>query len=125
MYPIWQVSEEWVDEDKLELWEVRQYGERTERATPVTRTSTGKLPPRAPPPNASDIKDKMEQQLREQRAAHQQKRALEMAQGLEMPILLSCYLNTLIFYIGNRACSMISYRYRWLKFIDLSYKIII
>ncbi|KAL0842047.1 hypothetical protein ABMA28_014249 [Loxostege sticticalis] len=80
-----QVSEEWVDEDKLELWEVRQYGERTERATPVTRTSTGKLPPRAPPPNASDIKDKMEQQLREQRAAHQQKRALEMAQDKSKP----------------------------------------
>ncbi|XP_053625011.1 nucleosome-remodeling factor subunit NURF301 [Plodia interpunctella] len=81
-----QVSEEWVDEDKLELWEVRQYGERSERserATPVTRTSTGKLParaPPAPPPNAADLKDKMEQQLREQRAAHQQKRALEMSQ---------------------------------------------
>ncbi|KAJ8725630.1 hypothetical protein PYW08_003813 [Mythimna loreyi] len=77
-----QVSEEWVDEDKLELWEVRQYGERTERATPVTRTSTGKLPQRnvAPPANAADLKDKMEQQLREQRAAHQQKRALEMSQ---------------------------------------------
>ncbi|KAJ2952773.1 hypothetical protein O0L34_g7133 [Tuta absoluta] len=85
-----QVSEEWVDEDKLELWEVRQYGERAERATPVTRTSTGKLPPRAaaaaaaaaaaPPPNAADLKDKMEQQLREQRAAHQQKRALEHSQ---------------------------------------------
>ncbi|KAI5633082.1 PHD-finger domain-containing protein [Phthorimaea operculella] len=74
-----QVTEEWVDEDKLELWEVRQYGERAERATPVTRTSTGKLPVRAaaqPPPNAADLKDKMEQQLREQRAAHQQKRAL-------------------------------------------------
>lgn len=73
-----------MDEDKLELWEVRQYGERTERATPVTRTSTGKLPQRAaaPPPNASDIKDKMEQQLREQRAAHQQKRALELSQGI-------------------------------------------
>lgn len=79
-----KVSEEWVDEDKLELWEVRQYGERTERATPVTRTSTGKLPQRnvAPPANAADLKDKMEQQLREQRAAHQQKRALEMSQGI-------------------------------------------
>ncbi|XP_026495038.2 nucleosome-remodeling factor subunit NURF301 [Vanessa tameamea] len=78
-----QVTEEWVDEDKLELWEVRQYGERAERVTPVTRTSTGKLPQRniAPAlPNASDLKDKMEQQLREQRAAHQQKRALEMSQ---------------------------------------------
>ncbi|CAH2074013.1 unnamed protein product, partial [Iphiclides podalirius] len=78
-----QVSEEWVDEDKLELWEVRQYGERAERITPVTRQTTGKLPQRniAPtPPNAADLKDKMEQQLREQRAAHQQKRALEMSQ---------------------------------------------
>ncbi|XP_028161986.1 nucleosome-remodeling factor subunit NURF301 [Ostrinia furnacalis] len=76
-----QVSEEWVDEDKLELWEVRQYGERTERATPVTRTSTGKLPARA----AADLKDKMEQQLREQRAAHQQKRAQEVAQDKSKP----------------------------------------
>lgn len=23
-----QVSEEWVDEDKLELWEIKQYGDR-------------------------------------------------------------------------------------------------
>lgn len=63
---------------------MRQYGERAERATPVTRTSTGKLPQRniAPSPaNAADLKDKMEQQLREQRAAHQQKRALELSQG--------------------------------------------
>lgn len=73
------MSEEWVDEDKLELWEVRQYGERTERATPITRTFTGKLPQRSNTP--SDLKDKMEQQLREQRSAHQQKRALELSQG--------------------------------------------
>lgn len=86
------MTEEWVDEDKLELWEVRQYGERTEqRATPVTRTSTGKLPQRSaqPPANASDLKDKMEQQLREQRAAHQQKRALEMTQG-KGKVLMKC-----------------------------------
>ncbi|XP_050664238.1 nucleosome-remodeling factor subunit NURF301 isoform X2 [Leptidea sinapis] len=78
-----QVSEEWVDEDKLELWEVRQYGERADRITPVTRTTTGKLPTRniAPTPtNPSELKDKMEQQLKEQRAAHQQKRAHEMSQ---------------------------------------------
>lgn len=84
------MSEEWVDEDKLELWEVRQYGERTERATPVTRASTGKLPPRAAPTpaNAADLKDKMEQQLREQRAAHQQKRALETSQGIIHSIII-------------------------------------
>ncbi|XP_041977903.1 nucleosome-remodeling factor subunit NURF301 [Aricia agestis] len=83
-----QVSEEWVDEDKLELWEVRQYGEKAERMTPVTRTTTGKLPQRnvaSTPANASELKDKMEQQLREQRAAHQQKRALEMSQDKSKP----------------------------------------
>lgn len=64
---------------------------------PVTRTATGKLPPIRSShelvPAASgkrliesvsgkatpeEIKEKMEQQLRMQRAAHQQKRALEM-----------------------------------------------
>lgn len=88
-----QVSEEWVDEDKLELWEIKQYGERAERVLPITRTTTGKLPPArnhepkennivATKATAQEIKEKMEQQLRMQRAAHQQKRALEMTQGI-------------------------------------------
>ncbi|XP_018361113.1 PREDICTED: nucleosome-remodeling factor subunit NURF301 isoform X2 [Trachymyrmex cornetzi] len=100
-----QVTEEWVDEDKLELWEIKQYGDRLEKAnaqiitrsrsgapqsvivssgnktvTTVTTTSgtagltgdqlvSGKATP-------EEIKEKMEQQLRMQRAAHQQKRAL-------------------------------------------------
>ncbi|XP_025834373.1 nucleosome-remodeling factor subunit NURF301 isoform X2 [Agrilus planipennis] len=80
-----QVSEEWVDEDKLELWEIKQYGEKSR---------TGNLPPARPtidsahePPSKitvttkatpEEIKEKMEQQLRMQRAAHQQKRALEL-----------------------------------------------
>lgn len=28
-----QVTEEWVDEDKLELWEIKQYGDRYRLAT--------------------------------------------------------------------------------------------
>ncbi|XP_064211217.1 nucleosome-remodeling factor subunit NURF301 isoform X2 [Tribolium castaneum] len=78
-----QVSEEWVDEDKLELWEIKQYGERSR---------TGNLPPAkavvdsselnkvtvSGKASAEEIKEKMEQQLRIQRAAHQQKRALEI-----------------------------------------------
>lgn len=88
-----QVTEEWVDEDKLELWEIKQYGERVERAVPITRTSTGKLPlsrsdqkevaivSTTTKVSAQEIKEKMEQQLRMQRAAHQQKRAQEMSQG--------------------------------------------
>ncbi|XP_058463796.1 nucleosome-remodeling factor subunit NURF301 [Malaya genurostris] len=113
-----QVSEEWIDEDKLELWEIKLYGERQEKLAaaqiqPVTRTSTGKLPPNrladssnpsTPTSNGSsnsntgsssipnkstvisnkatreEITEKMEQQLRIQRAAHNQKRALEQKQ---------------------------------------------
>ncbi|CAG9862131.1 unnamed protein product [Phyllotreta striolata] len=94
-----QVTEEWVDEDKLELWEIKQYGEKLERANqpnnnPITRSRTGHLPPPKPllestdikvavsgKASAEEIKEKMEQQLRLQRAAHQQKRALEIKKG--------------------------------------------
>ncbi|XP_052861853.1 nucleosome-remodeling factor subunit NURF301 [Anopheles cruzii] len=111
-----QVTEEWIDEDKLELWEVKLYGEKQEKmaaasAQPVTRNSTGKLPASSSRQNESpsssssagsgnktgnssssstgvistkasreEINEKMEQQLRLQRAAHNQKRALEMKQ---------------------------------------------
>ncbi|XP_057659195.1 nucleosome-remodeling factor subunit NURF301 isoform X2 [Diorhabda carinulata] len=77
-----QVTEEWVDEEKLELWEIKQYGEKSR---------TGNLPPSKPlieapdikvavsgKATAEEIKEKMEQQLRLQRAAHQQKRALDV-----------------------------------------------
>ncbi|XP_049831961.1 nucleosome-remodeling factor subunit NURF301 isoform X2 [Schistocerca gregaria] len=89
-----QVTEEWVDEDKLELWEIKQYGDRLEKtnAQVVTRSRSGSLAAKtdgvATGGNAKlemvsgkstpeEIKEKMEQQLRMQRAAHQQKRALE------------------------------------------------
>ncbi|XP_024944598.1 nucleosome-remodeling factor subunit NURF301 isoform X2 [Cephus cinctus] len=93
-----QVTEEWVDEDKLELWEIKQYGDRLEKANAqiITRSRSGVpqnvvvgsnrgtgsgtglgdqlVSGKATP---EEIKEKMEQQLRIQRAAHQQKRALE------------------------------------------------
>lgn len=130
-----QVSEEWVDEDQLQLWEIKLFGERyvfvilsmyfldiyyfefnrLEKALlqPVTRASTGKLPSnravsevstpnransavRTVPTtsissnskqvvinqktNADEIKEKMEQELRIQRAEHHKKRTLEMMQ---------------------------------------------
>ncbi|XP_026669711.1 nucleosome-remodeling factor subunit NURF301 isoform X4 [Ceratina calcarata] len=92
-----QVTEEWVDEDKLELWEIKQYGDRLEKANAqiITRSRSGQ-PQTAVGANRNsgsnsglgdqlvsgkatpeEIKEKMEQQLRMQRAAHQQKRALE------------------------------------------------
>lgn len=86
-----QVSKEWVDEDKLELWEIKQYAERMERVSNVaiTRTRTGSLAPKIldkPESNVikaenviskgtpEEIKEKMEIQLRAQRAAHYQKK---------------------------------------------------
>ncbi|XP_015431575.1 PREDICTED: nucleosome-remodeling factor subunit NURF301 [Dufourea novaeangliae] len=93
-----QVTEEWVDEDKLELWEIKQYGDRLEKANAqiITRSRSGQPQSvgagsnRNTGSNSSmgdqlvsgkatpeEIKEKMEQQLRMQRAAHQQKRALE------------------------------------------------
>ncbi|CAH1170436.1 unnamed protein product [Phaedon cochleariae] len=96
-----QVSEEWVDEEKLELWEIKQYGEKVEKAAQqvITRSRTGTLPPTKPAleaavgdvvavkaavsgkATAEEIKEKMEQQLRLQRAAHQQKRAALEVKG--------------------------------------------
>ncbi|KFB42218.1 AGAP006133-PA-like protein [Anopheles sinensis] len=111
-----QVTEEWIEEDQLELWEIKLYGERQEKmaaasATPVTRNSTGKLPSSGNSRLNSDassspsvagsggsavkasasgsggvkasreeINEKMEQQLRLQRAARNQNRATEVKQ---------------------------------------------
>ncbi|XP_012232371.1 nucleosome-remodeling factor subunit NURF301 isoform X2 [Linepithema humile] len=85
-----QVTEEWVDEDKLELWEIKQYGDRSRSGVPqsvvVSGNKTGAASGTAGlageqlvigKATPEEIKEKMEQQLRMQRAAHQQKRALE------------------------------------------------
>ncbi|XP_014482955.1 PREDICTED: nucleosome-remodeling factor subunit NURF301 isoform X2 [Dinoponera quadriceps] len=85
-----QVTVEWVDEDKLELWEIKQYGDRSRSGVPQpvivsgsrtssTTSSTTGLGDQLVSGKATpeEIKEKMEQQLRMQRAAHQQKRALE------------------------------------------------
>lgn len=95
-----QVSEEWIDEGKLELWEIKQYGDKQEKTNtiPITRTTTGKLPlPKTFDDGTSasggmvkstiivkqtpdQIKEKMEEQLRQQKAARNQKRLEEMKQ---------------------------------------------
>ncbi|XP_068148302.1 LOW QUALITY PROTEIN: nucleosome-remodeling factor subunit NURF301 [Drosophila tropicalis] len=94
-----QISEEWVDEDKLELWEIKFIGEKQEKArlSAVTRSVASRqldsittssiqgsgAPGRillAPKPN-EDIKEKMEQQLKLQRAAHQQRKVVEVTRS--------------------------------------------
>lgn len=108
------MTEEWIDEDKLELWEIKLYNERQEKSNvlPITRTATGKLPPARQheiagnnsnqqivgnktlalgnKASAEEIKEKMEQQLKIQRAAHHQKRALEMKTQGKIKFLKRC-----------------------------------
>lgn len=93
-----QVSEEWVDEDKLELWEIKQYCEKLEKSNnmTLTRSRTGTITPKTEikleikgdastikaeniitKGTPEEIKEKMEMQLRAQRAAHYQKKSVE------------------------------------------------
>ncbi|EEB14731.1 fetal alzheimer antigen, falz, putative [Pediculus humanus corporis] len=89
-----QVSEEWVDEDKLELWEIKQYCDKLEKTNnmTLTRSRTGTLTPKTEikieastikaeniitKGTPEEIKEKMEMQLRAQRAAHYQKKSVE------------------------------------------------
>ncbi|XP_025083493.1 nucleosome-remodeling factor subunit BPTF-like isoform X4 [Pomacea canaliculata] len=90
------VTETWVPEEELELWEIRQFGEKLEKqqalaqeklaaqggsagaTTVVVTTSTSGLSQ-----TASQIKAQMEQQLKQQRLALQQKR-LQENQGIKL-----------------------------------------
>ncbi|XP_069982461.1 nucleosome-remodeling factor subunit NURF301 isoform X1 [Penaeus vannamei] len=74
--------EEWVEEDKLDLWEIRFFGERLERASVVTKRSVGDrgesvqtVTTRGASP--AEIRARMEEQLKIQRATFNQKKALE------------------------------------------------
>ncbi|XP_053954762.1 nucleosome-remodeling factor subunit NURF301 isoform X1 [Anastrepha ludens] len=96
-----QISEEWVEEEKLELWEIKLMGERHEKSRQAAMTRSVVLRQAAEQAAASpssssasssggsnssttkvvitaksseEIKEKMEQQLKLQRAAHQQKK---------------------------------------------------
>ncbi|XP_017481790.1 PREDICTED: nucleosome-remodeling factor subunit NURF301 isoform X1 [Rhagoletis zephyria] len=95
-----QVTEEWVEEDKLELWEIKLMGERQEKSRQAAMTRSVALRQAAEQANASpssssasssgsngsitkvvitaksseEVKEKMEHQLKLQRAAHQQKK---------------------------------------------------
>lgn len=84
------VTEEWVDEDRLDLWVIKHYHERMERAaaaaaagttTPGSQLTRLKgtpgqaLGPGGKPLTMEELKAQAEQQLRAQRAAHQLKSA--------------------------------------------------
>ncbi|XP_074647332.1 nucleosome-remodeling factor subunit BPTF-like [Tubulanus polymorphus] len=95
------ITEVWVPEERVELWEIRQFAEKLEKqkqkatpvVTPITQQSqqqqqvvvtTVKSAGRSestilPPKDAADFKEKIEQQLRRHRYILQQKRITEAA----------------------------------------------
>ncbi|XP_075219983.1 nucleosome-remodeling factor subunit NURF301 E(bx) isoform X3 [Lycorma delicatula] len=89
-----QVTESWVDENRLELWEIKQYGEKLEKAANAQNQVSSGTRSRVLAAvggsksgndqksgdcksSADEIKEKLEQQLKIQRAAHQQKRVID------------------------------------------------
>ena len=87
------VTEEWVDEDRLELWVIKHYHERMERAaaaaaasanTPTSSVTKLKGTPQTAGSarlSVEELREKAEQQLRAQRAAHQLKSATATTPG--------------------------------------------
>lgn len=90
------VTEEWVDEDRMELWVIKHYHERIERAaataaaaTTTTLSSLTRLKgtpqtmgPGGKPLSMEELKAQAEQQLRAQRTAHQLKSATPGTPGV-------------------------------------------
>ena len=90
------MTEEWVDEDKVDIWEIRLYGDKQEKKVekkpevPITRTKTGvalvkpeKLDPSTTTNGTTSIsatkaaeimKDHYETEMKMQRAVHLSKR---------------------------------------------------
>ena len=92
------VTEEWVDEDRLDLWVIKHYHERMERAAAAVAAGTATTPgsqltrlkttpgqalgPGGKPLTMEELKAQAEQQLRAQRAAHQLKSATPGTPGI-------------------------------------------
>ncbi|WAQ96933.1 NU301-like protein [Mya arenaria] len=68
------VTETWVPEERLELWEIKLFGEKVEKQRAAQQE---KLNTQQAAQNATQIKQQLEEQLKQQRAAMQQKRLLE------------------------------------------------
>ena len=74
--------EEWVEEERLDIWEIRFFGERLEKAATISKKSVGErgeciqtVTSRGSSP--AEIRARMEEQLKIQRANFNQKKALE------------------------------------------------
>ncbi|KAL3875950.1 hypothetical protein ACJMK2_033849 [Sinanodonta woodiana] len=72
------VTERWTPEEELELWEIKQFGEKVEKQRAALQQ---KLTQQQTQHNAAQIKEQMEEQLKQQRLVMQQKRLQESQQS--------------------------------------------
>ncbi|XP_054160935.1 nucleosome-remodeling factor subunit BPTF-like [Oppia nitens] len=70
------VTECWVPEEELELWEIRQFGEKVEKQQQLAKQRAAEEAQRQ---NSEKIRKQMEEQLKKQREALHQKRMAEAA----------------------------------------------
>ena len=70
------VTECWVPEEELELWEIRQFGEKVEKQQQMAKQKAAEAAQRE---NSEKIRKQMEEQLKKQREALHQKRMAEAA----------------------------------------------
>ncbi|GBM38532.1 Nucleosome-remodeling factor subunit BPTF [Araneus ventricosus] len=87
------VSESWVPEEDLDLWEIREFGEMIEKKK--REHLRDRQAHQQSQQSAEKIKAQMEAQLVQQRLALQQKRLLESGQGSKVPNKISLVSTTL------------------------------
>ncbi|CAL1273148.1 unnamed protein product [Larinioides sclopetarius] len=87
------VSESWVPEEDLDLWEIREFGEMIEKKK--REHLRDRQAHQQSQQSAEKIKAQMEAQLVQQRLALQQKRLLESGQGSKAPNKISLVSTTL------------------------------
>ena len=114
------VTEDWVDEDRLELWVIKQYHERIEKAaaaaavaastTPTTshltriKSTPQTLGPGGKPMTMEELKAQAEQQLRAQRTAHQ----LKNTPGTPTGVVRVTLPGNKVILPGNKLTSLVS-----------------
>ncbi|KAB7494155.1 Nucleosome-remodeling factor subunit [Armadillidium nasatum] len=75
-----QSSEEWVEEDKVDLWEIKFFGERLEKAATLSKKSEkgdSSFSAISRSTSPAEFKARMEEQLKIQRANFNQKKSIE------------------------------------------------
>ncbi|XP_013407675.1 nucleosome-remodeling factor subunit BPTF [Lingula anatina] len=107
------VNETWTPEEQLELWEIKQFGEKVERQKQVIQQKLVQVTtqqaqqqqltqtPIKPNNDAAHIRAQLEKQLKEQRTAFQQKKLEEQARSKTGSVSVSAAPSSIISALGG------------------------